>query len=38
MIIEMDTRNKKDDFVTKYFDKQGINGYEINCMLEMLNY
>lgn len=24
MIIEMDTRNKKDDYVTKYFDKQGI--------------
>lgn len=24
MIIEMDTRNKKDDHVTKYFDKQGI--------------
>ena len=24
MIIEMDTRNRKDDFVTKYFDKQGI--------------
>ena len=24
MIIELDTRNKKDDYVTKYFDKQGI--------------
>lgn len=24
LIIEMDTRNKKDDYVTKYFDKQGI--------------
>lgn len=23
-IIEVDTRNKKDDFVTKYFDKNGI--------------
>lgn len=23
-IYEIDTRNKKDDFVTKYFDKQGI--------------
>ncbi len=23
-IIELDTRNKKDDYVTKYFDKQGI--------------
>lgn len=24
VIIEVDTRNKKDDFVTKYFDKNGI--------------
>lgn len=24
MIIELDTRNKKDSYVTKYFDKQGI--------------
>lgn len=24
VIYELDTRNKKDDYVTKYFDKQGI--------------
>ena len=24
LIYELDTRNKKDDYVTKYFDKQGI--------------
>ena len=24
IIYELDTRNKKDDYVTKYFDKQGI--------------
>ena len=24
MIIEMDTRNQKDSYVTKYFDKEGI--------------
>lgn len=24
MIIEIDTRNKKDNYITKYFDKQGI--------------